>query len=379
MPPPPEPSAEAASARDAERWFRSRGLPFFAHPGSRGTLLVARTAPVIALLCCVELAGSLLQRTSISIDARAPLPGAVVLVAMALGLLVLVAIPAAALLAAGTWLREWPRSTTTAGWVLIVYDVVVAPWVVGHPFALLDHLAAGLSVALALLATRLGVGSLASWTMRSAIRQLRALPQLASRALPLLMLVVVVSFFSRNLWEVVNALPAVRLAGVVWVFALLGLLFIVPVTRTELIGLGNAADATPELSRLERVNVTVVLVLAQSLQVVIFSGLVCVFFTGLGSIAFTPAVLDVWLGPGRAPLELAGVRLPVDAALVKTAVFLSCVSSLNFLISATTTASYRSAFYDPLFDDAKKALAVRAHYRWAVRLETGQRIVAERE
>ncbi|RFA10580.1 hypothetical protein B7R54_16230 [Subtercola boreus] len=372
---------------EAERWLRSRGLPWFVAPGQRALLLVARTAPFITLLSSYDLAGWMVDHTRISLDSGAPVAGFVLLVLTGFGLVVLFLAPALAFLCSSAWLSSSPRGMTVAGWMLLAYYVVVAPWLAGHPLAdgssplestgaLLGTVRAAGTAALALTATGLGLGSLASWSLRSAIRQLRALGELTTRALPLLMLVVVVSFFSRTLWEVTNAMSTERLAGVVAFFVALGLFFIVPVTRRETVGLENTG---PPLSRLEHLNVTTVLVLAQGFQVAIFSGLVCLFLTALGQIAFSGGLLDSWLGPGREPLELAGIRLPVDAALVKTAVFLSCVSSLNFLISATTTAAYRSAFYDPLFEDARQALEVRAGHRASAVGKIGPEIVAKRE
>ncbi|RFA16197.1 hypothetical protein B7R21_02085 [Subtercola boreus] len=372
---------------DDERWLRAHGLPAFVVRHRRASQLVARTAPFILLLSSADLGAWMIDHATVSLNSSSPLAGLGALLLTGLGLIVLLLTPIAAFLRSGAWLRSAPRGMTVAGWMLLTYYVAVAPWLAGHPpaagssppegtGALLGTARAAITAGLSLAATGLGLGSLASWSLRSAIRQFKALGELTTRALPLLMLVVVVSFFSRTLWEVTNAMSPERLAGVVAFFVALGLIFIVPVTRRETVGLENAG---PPLSRLEQLNVTTVLVLAQGFQVAVFSGLVCLFLTALGQIAFSGAVLDAWLGPGREQLEVAGIRFPVDAALVKTAVFLSCVSSLNFLISATTTASYRSAFYDPLFEDARQALEVRAAHLAPAGRKTGPEIVVEWE
>ena len=352
--------AGKTSEGDAAGWLRGRGLPSFVVAEERGTLLLARTVPFLTLVSCAETGQWMLDRSIVSIDVEAPVLGLLLLALHLLALAVLAAIPVVALRVSSGWLCRWPQGMTAAGCMLVSYHVAVAPWLAGHPEPLTAIPRAAVVVALALVATRCGVGSMVSWALRSAVRQFRALPQLTSRALPVLMLVVVVSVFSRALWEVAAALDAQRLAGVVSLFALLGVFFIVPVTRVETAGLANPG---PALSAAERVNVILVMVFAQALQVAIFAALVCVFLVTLGQLAFAPTLLDSWLGPGRAPLELLGVRLPVDVVLVKTAVLLSCVSSLNFLVTATSNAAYRSAFYDPLFEDARAALLVRATHR----------------
>ncbi|PPF89200.1 hypothetical protein C5B96_01710 [Subtercola sp. Z020] len=368
-----------ATEAEAEAWLRARGLPFFVRRRRRGALLVARTAPFVALLAAADLGRGMLDRTTFSLDADSPAAGLALLVLTGLALVVLVGAPAAAFLLSAEWIRTSPRAMTVSGLVLIAFYVAAAPWLAGHPFP--EAATNGAYVALALLATWCGVGSLVSWSLRTAVRQLGAIGQLTSRALPLLMLVVVVSFFSRTLWEVANGMSPARLGGVVALFALLGLFFIVPVTRAETVGLENPG---PPLSRREHANVTTVLVLAQGFQVAIFSVLVCAFLTVLGRVAFSDSLLDAWLGPDREPFAPAGIPLPLDAALVKTAALLSCVSSLNFLISATTGAAYRSAFYDPLFDDAGRALEVRARYfdsapAESARPESARKMLAEGE
>jgi hypothetical protein len=149
----------------------------------------------------------------------------------------------------------------------------------------------------------------------------------------------------------------------------LGLLFAIPVTRQELKGLEQGPPGSPgafdgpALNALERFNLGVVMVLAQGFQIVIVALLVCTFLLLLGVLAFSPEVLTLWLGRPPEIVYLLGIELPLSVALVKTAVFLSCVSSLNFLVSLTTGSAYRSAFYEPMLEDARAALKRRAEYR----------------
>jgi hypothetical protein len=164
----------------------------------------------------------------------------------------------------------------------------------------------------------------------------------------------------------------------------LGLLFVIPVSRVEMKELdesiepaerirlvrstglaeldGYASMPGPSLTRRERVNLQAVLVLALVLQTLVFAAIVCVFLIVLGSFAFSPEVLEEWVGDRLTLVELFGAEVPFTWALVKTAIFLSCVSSLNFLVSVTTNAAYRAAFFHPLIHDARAGLAVRAAY-----------------
>ena len=352
--------------RDTEHWLRLHGLPYFVRPDARVRHLLPRTAPFLVFAVAIDVLSSFVLEVDIDPDSASVGDWGWALVALALVVAVPV-VPSVLAVATARVLRSRTRAKTPVALVALVLYLVVDPLYFGlvaheNPVASVAQ-NAGVVVA-ALAATWLGVGALLSWALRAALRQFGALGQLATRALPILMLVVVFAFFARALWEVTGSMSASRLLGVAVFFLVLGLLFTVPIMRRELSALDGGDEATgPPLSRLERFNLAVVMVLAQAFQVVIFAALVCVFLVVLGRLAFSDEVLNLWLGANAGNAEVLGIELPVRTGMLKTAVFLSCVSSLNFLVSVSTAAAYRASFYDPLLDQARSALAVRAAYR----------------
>ncbi|MCU1480341.1 MAG: putative rane protein [Subtercola sp.] len=380
-----------AAAHRTECWLRRQGLPHFVAAPARRALLFARITPFLVLVMALHAAGWLLGRTDVTVDNDDALASLAVALLAAGAAAALIATPTVAFVFTARLLRAHPRFMRLAGACVTTYFLLIDPWLAGPPAptdAVRLPLAASavdlFVVGGALLTTWAGVGCLAAWAVRTSIRRLRALGEMSTRALPLLMLVVFFSFFAPAIWAVTNTMSVGRLLAVVAFFVLLGLLFIVPITRSELhgvddrIGVDERADlvagtelarlltvsaaAGPPLSRLERANLQAVLLLAQGAQVAVFAALIAAFLIGLGEVALSPTVLASWLGSQAPQLELFGVATGIDIALVKTAVFLSCVSSLNFLVSATSNAAYKSAFYDPLFDEARVALAVRSAY-----------------
>jgi hypothetical protein len=85
---------------------------------------------------------------------------------------------------------------------------------------------------LAIWLTYVGFGSIALWAFRFASVQLGAVGSMMSRALPLLMLTVVV-FFTGELWQLSARMTRQRLWQVIGFLALIALLFMVATIRDE--------------------------------------------------------------------------------------------------------------------------------------------------
>jgi len=249
-----------------------------------------------------------------------------------------------------------------------------------------------LPVPILLLFVFLGAGSIISWALRNGIYQLRRVGTLASRALPLLMLVMLFSFFATEVWQVADSLDRLQLWLVVGFLAALAVLFLIGVLSDELGEMvrtlravsarelaGHVRD-TPfaalidenheqrarPLRRLERLNISLVLFLAQALQIMVFSLLVFGLFMLFGALAVKQSVVRTWLGVDPKPGVLLGVHLPVSNALVQVSLFLSVFSGLYFAASVATDEHYRKSFFDPLLKDVRVSLAAREVYlaRW---------------
>ncbi|MDO9395257.1 MAG: hypothetical protein Q7T71_01785 [Herbiconiux sp.] len=378
----------AAGERDVEQWLRSVGLPSFVRDGARGDRLVSRVVPFMLFALVLGVFVQLAVDADVDVELDSTLIVVLLVGSVLLAGVGFVLVPIVIGMIAARVLRTRPRAALPTGIVVLVCYLVVLPAVTAFTASFGEALwHAGihlLIVAVAVLLTWLGVGSLLAWAAHAALQQLAAIGALVTRALPLLMLVVVFAFFSKPLWDVTSTMSAARLVAVALFFLVLGLLFVIPVSRVEMKELdesmepaerirlvrssglpdldGYAAEPGPPLARRERVNLQAVLVLALVLQTLVFAGIVCLFLIVLGSFAFSPEVLRAWVGDRLSMVELFGAEVPFTWALVKTAIFLSCVSSLNFLVSVTTNAAYRTSFFHPLIHDARAGLAVRAAY-----------------
>ncbi|HEV2779711.1 MAG TPA: hypothetical protein VGX25_09950 [Actinophytocola sp.] len=391
--------SDEADRRAVEAWFRRRGLPLVIRRRFRGAALLQRATPALVFLAVIDpLLSGLGVLLAVEDDEFARLvdnPGFVI------GLLALTAAALVIPVLAGWLVARWMRRSSERGRLVLALVVVAlilvvlpaAEWWAGLRAGLWAYVLVNLlSVPVLLVLARVGAGSILAWALRSAVGQLGAIGTLASRALPLLMLVVLFSFFAAEVWQVAAALPRWRLWLVVAFLAGLAVLFIGSVLADELreqvrtVRAGDTADlvghvvGTPladvlddghekvehPLTRSEKVNIALVLFLAQALQIVVFSALVFGLFMLFGALTVQQDVVEAWIGRRPPSGELFGLRLPVPDVLVQVSLFLAVFSGLYFAASAATDPHYRTSFFDPLVADVRVSLAAREVYlaRW---------------
>jgi hypothetical protein len=246
---------------------------------------------------------------------------------------------------------------------------------------------------LAIWLTYLGIGSILLWAFRFAWVQFGALGTLLGRALPLLMITVLV-FFTADLWQLTARLTRDRLWQTVGFLALVAIAFMIVTIHDEVRALRqgreNAAPQTellngtplaayshgdlggaPPMSRPEKVNVLAVMVVSQAIQVVLFTAVIFAFFLTLGIIAVPDDVAVVWSQETACPDGALppcagtwfGIKTPLPQTLVQTSLFVAVLSGLYFTVNTSVDPQYRERFFEPLIADLAVSLAGRDAYR----------------
>ncbi len=382
--------------RAVEGWFRRRGLPLFVRGDERGSRLLQRAVPAMVFLLVIDPITTLVTRLVNVPEAefeRRMANTAYVFPLLAL-IVAGVVVPVLAGWGSSVLMRALPRR---GRWVLarvvLLLNVAAVPlvdWSTGLRRKLWLSLSINFGVTLLmLLFVWVGAGSILAWSLRKAIGELGTVGRMATTALPLLVLVVIFSFFATDVWQIAAALPRWRLWLVVALFAVLGVLFMATRLNEELKKMidkvstdkvddlaqvlgdtplatavtGPPIDGLP-LGRRERANITLVLFVAQLLQILVLSVLVFLVLIALGALAMDAKVIDAWLGPGAARQEgtLFGAKLPLAAGLVQVSLFLAAFSGVYFAASAATDQHYREAFFEPLLADVRTSLAARQVY-----------------
>ncbi len=373
-----------AQRRAADRWFLQRGLPTVLRPGALVRRLWPRSAPAMATFA-VFMANSILVvvftgKHTIDIDGRPTRNEWFVL-----GLLVLVA-PVAAFVGWQVSRIESQRRRTVVG--LVGLAVVIAGGLLGGPSprigANLVFEAVVIVVGLAL--TACGAGSILGWGLRTALENLSLVGSLFVRALPVVLLTVLV-FFNTYVWTMASVISRSRLWLALLFLILIAAAFITSATidrvRPMLSGTkpaegddlklaGTPFETMPDplaaapMSRAERWNVTFVLVTSQVLQVGLVAIVASLIFLVLGLILLNPELLALWSRNGPSEGVFLGMTLPIPQSLIQIAMFLAALTFMYISARAVGDADYRSRFLDPLIDDLRLTLVARSRYRAAV-------------
>jgi hypothetical protein len=375
-----------SDVRRVHEWFLHRGLPLVLTRRVRARKLVQRSAPMVSAV------GALTAVTMLLADVTGDSPDYGYAVRLGAIALVLVAAPFVLEILhrlgtrIGEALRRW-----AAVLVMAIFVVVMPLTVSGWSGAAAAEAPVFILISLtAIWLTYLGFGSIALWAFRFAWVQLGALGTLMSRALPLLMLTVVV-YFTGELWQLSARMSRERLWQTIGFLAVVALAFMIATIRDEVGALRkdrsaqqdpqvllagtplesvrtDPASRTP-LSRAEQMNVVAVMVVAQAIQVVLFTAGLFAFFLALGVIAIPDDVTVVWSGEqtcavGEPPCAGTwfGVHIPVPQTMVHTSLFVAVLSGLYFTVSTSVDPLYRQRFFEPLIADVAVSLAGRDAY-----------------
>ncbi len=379
------PGEDEPGLRAAESWFLSQGLPAVLPRQALLRRVWSRSAPALAGLAAMALNSIIVVRLTghrtVDINGRPNLTEGFVLA------LLTVALPGAALTG---WLvsRLSTRGRTVAGW--LATGVVAVGVLFGGPG---PHLVGRIllwvgALAVILLLTASGAGSILSWTARSTLANLALVKGMFVRALPVVLLTFLV-FFNTYVWLMAAIVSRGRLwLAVGFLFVIAGA-FLVSGTldrvrpmlespsslseeHSELAGTPFTAMAepadSPPLSHRERINVAFVVATSQLGQVLTAAALTGAIFFAFGLILVSPELLDAWTrDQGAHDGRLLGMTLPIPDPLIQTTLLLTAITFMYLSAKAVTDREYREAFVDPLIADLQRTLLARDRYRAALK------------
>lgn len=238
-------------------------------------------------------------------------------------------------------------------------------------------------------ATALRGRSILGFALSRTLGSVRYLVPMASRALPLLLVFVTFLFVNAEAWQMTSNLPF----GLLWftVLLMLGLavLFLLVRLPEEVDRVDDAVDdafvvracaGTPleEASRqvaddpaidpqdyaqvdgFEKWNLILVLVVIQTVQVVLLSLTVFVFFMLFGALVMEPDTQLAWTQLDT--LQNVPHLSHVTFSLLKVSLFLASFSGFYFTVSAVTDDTYRRQFFSVVESQLDRAVGMRAVY-----------------
>jgi hypothetical protein len=230
--------------------------------------------------------------------------------------------------------------------------------------------------------------------MRQRVGQLG---QLVARGLPLLLLFTTFVFLNAEMWQVASDFNPVFYGLVLGFLLITAVGFMALRAPREVAQLGKfetwdvvqacaartdapianrepvdpeAPVAPPEFQRADRVNLSLLVVIAQLVQVLMVAVVIGLFYVGFGLLAVRRATIEQWTTSPIEPLtsfNLAGSEIVVTWEHLAVAGFIAVFSALQFAVAMLTDATYREEFYEDVTGEIREVLAVRVLYHDALR------------
>jgi len=372
------PSDDARAA--TEHWFVDRGVPHFIDSYNASEDVLTRSLPILVLLFLFS------SISAIDLD----WPPAGIVAASLGGLVILLAIWAGINRLRG--IRPLLRRPDRVGAVEIGAFLGVPtllPIIFGWDWtgALITLTTQAAILLLVYAVTSYGIIAISWWVLAQLVHSLGQTLRLFTRTLPLLLIGFMFLFINAEAWQSAGLLDSALLVAVGALFTVLAGVFLgtqVPreirdlnqfTTWNEIQSLcddapgtaisGDSAPEPPPLSRRERSNLWLLVLISQAFRLLVVSTLIGAFFVGLGVLIIQPNTVLLWTAQEPTVLwdaTLFGIGIQLSAELLRVSGFLAAFAVVYFSVYTTTESALRDEFYKDIITEVRQNLAVRARY-----------------
>ena len=342
-----------------ETRFRRAGLPLFIEDYSATEDIFNRSVPLLGLVfigefvLAVDKAWPWWQNALALAGGMAILLGTVLLLNR---------------MRAGRWriIPERVGRTELAAFVLVPS---IIPLVFGGQLrqALLTILANLVILGLVYLIVGYALLSTLRWAAVRVVGELAGSIAILARAVPLLLIVVLLLVLTQETWLALAELPVAFVVMVSGLFAITTAMFLTARLPGEVRGLERelGTDAPP-LRRRQRLNVGVVLFVSQAEQVVVVSAGVFLFFVVFGVLTLPEATQMTFLNGHKVDVlfdfTLFDRELVVTRELLRVSIGLAAFSGLYYAIAVLNDPAYRQEFLDDLTREMRDTFRLRGEY-----------------
>jgi hypothetical protein len=350
--------ATMARADEYERRFRQAGLPLFVEGFSASTDVFNRAAPLLGLVFIGELLGA----------GQLDWPWWQNVLAVAGGLAIVLLAVALVNKAQGRPVRAIPDrlgKTELAGFVVLP---ALLPLIFGGQLgSALVTAGANLALLAVIYAVFVyGLPAILLWVLGRLAGQLASSLGLLAKAVPLLAIFALLSFTTEESWDIFAGISDLAFAATIGLFVVLGAAFLAVRVPREARRLEREVGADQkELTRAQRINVGLVLLVSQAVQVLIVSLTIGVFFVAFGMLAIDEGVRMEWLdstGDELLSISIGDDRFELTAELLRVSAGLAAFSGFYFAVAMLTDSTYREEFLDELTGEMRETFRARAEY-----------------
>jgi hypothetical protein len=358
-----------------ERQLRRAGLPLLIEGYSATEDIFTRALPLLTVVALGEILGAVSARWSTATNIVAFLGGALFLTA-SFGVVNRLR---------GRPFLSLPRRVGVPELAAFVLLPAMLPLVFGGQAgsAVLTALGNLLLVGLVWLVIGFGLLSILRWAGARLFSQLAASFTLLVRALPLILFFGLVAFFTAELWQLFNTVPTARYVAAVVLFIVIGLVFLSVQLSDGVDDVERAVDlAGTPLRRSQRINLALVILISQSLQILLVTALVWLFFAVFGALLVDVSVVEAWTGePADTVITIGFVGqrsddIIVTRQLLRAAFGIAAFSGLYYTVTMLVDAASRERFMRELTNEMHPTFAIRTEYLELRRSENGEESAA---
>ncbi|GAA0610991.1 hypothetical protein HPO96_30070 [Kribbella sandramycini] len=347
----------SAELAQYERQFRRAGLPLFIEDFSPTHDIFNRAAPLLTLVFLTEMLGATSLKDKVWQNV------------LAAGLALLVLITAFGVL---NVVRKRPFFSFPSRFGLpelavFVFLPALLPLVTENQLKQFFVFAIGNLLLVGAVYVVVGYGLIATtyWSLRRIAGELANSLTSLVRALPLLLVFSLVLFINTEMWQVFSGMPVAFIVLSVLAFTLLSTLFLMVRLPKELDAIEDDVKSDPPLRRVQRLNLSVNLVIRQWVQALVVSTGVGLFFVAFGMLGISASIYESWsipVGSWSLELKFLGHEMLLSASLVKVAIGIANFTGLYYSIALLTDSSYREEFLDNVSAELRSLFAARADY-----------------
>jgi len=212
--------------------------------------------------------------------------------------------------------------------------------------------------------------SILRWTGARFVQLLGASLSLLVRALPLLLFFSLVTFFTNEYWQLFGEASNVTFYAAAGLFGFITAVFLIVRLPGSVRGLERGSALEVPLDRRQRVNVGLVIFIAQALQILFVGVAIWLFFMVFGALLVTPEIRESWIGTkGQVlfTLPFFGETLEITKQLVRTAAGVVSFSALYYAVASAVDSTYRDEFVERLTQNLQETFRERREYLGLIR------------
>ncbi len=369
-----------------ERWFIRRGVPHVIHEYRATTDVFTRALPFLALVFALELFASFGDRFS----------GWAQFGVFWAGVAIALSVVGAVNRLRGRRLLQLPDRVGTVELAVFVLVPPILPALFSeNPWSdaiVLGLINVGLLVG-AYLVVSFGLLPMVAWAGAYSGRQITLIGRLVGRILPLLLLFSAFLFLNAEVWQVAHDINWPYYTVVIGVIVVISLGSVAVRVPSELVGLarfesweqvcemidgsdsplapaeppaGFAVSEIPPLDRRARLNLGLLMFVAQAVRVVLVGLVIGGFYVAFGLLTVRESTIVSWVASESvdplARFGFLGHELVFTLELLAVSGFIAVLSALQFAVSSVTDRTYREHFYEDMTDEAREVLATRSLY-----------------